>query len=89
MNYQEIDESGNEYFYDIKLTEEESKPFREKFTRRNICWCGCENIHKEPILGYNAHPDGVLIRNGKYWLYIHCQKCGYDWALWKLGGFKK
>ena len=32
------------------------------------------------------HEGGILVLGmGRQWVYIHCPKCGYDWALWKLG----
>lgn len=47
-------------------------------------WCGgkipAANIHS-----YN-HKGGIEIEgfNEKQWVYFHCVKCNYDWALWKL-----
>jgi len=50
---------------------------------RTHCTCG-EPIHPEEIEMY-PHEGGIEIRNqGRQWVYIHCPKCGYDWALWKL-----
>jgi len=46
-------------------------------------WCG-EPIHPEEIRMY-PHERGIRIRHaGRQWVYLHCPKCGYDWALWKL-----
>ena len=32
------------------------------------------------------HDYGVLVENNpeRQWVYFHCAKCGYDWALWKV-----
>jgi len=50
---------------------------------RTHCTCG-EPIHPEEIEMY-PHESGIEIRSqGRQWVYIHCPKCGYDWALWKL-----
>jgi hypothetical protein len=53
-----------------------------------ICrWC-LASLKDEPIKGY-PHPSGWRIEglpeNEKYWLYVECPECGYQWALWKLG----
>lgn len=47
-------------------------------------WCGADlpaNIQFYP------HPNGwdVVGYQHKLWLYVRCPRCGYDWALWKLG----
>ena len=48
------------------------------------CTCGApirlSRIHCYP------HDGGVRVYGhaGKQWVYFHCPKCGYDWALWKL-----
>ena len=33
------------------------------------------------------HSDGWQVDGfrEKQWLYVHCNKCDYDWSLWKLG----
>ncbi|MFX1380752.1 MAG: DUF6011 domain-containing protein [Promethearchaeota archaeon] len=80
-----IETNLEEVFFDIVITEEEAKPFRDQFTKRNECSCGFKGIHKEPILGYWDHPGGWMIRGRMAWLYIHCPKCGYEWSIWKLG----
>ncbi|RLJ01726.1 MAG: hypothetical protein DRP08_05190 [Candidatus Aenigmatarchaeota archaeon] len=34
------------------------------------------------------HKGGIEVKGyeGRQWVYMHCRKCGYDWALWKLIG---
>lgn len=34
------------------------------------------------------HDGGIMVKDFpvKQWVYVHCRKCGYDWALWKLRG---
>jgi hypothetical protein len=39
---------------------------------------------------YYNHPDGWIVKEApgiehKLWIYVHCRKCGYDTAIWKLG----
>jgi hypothetical protein len=82
-------------FNEIVLTEEQAKPFREKMTSTQ---CN-DPRHKKsvelrylPIKGY-PHSGGWKVpgvagdpdEDGLYWLYITCPRCGYDWAIWKLG----
>lgn len=51
---------------------------------KNKCWCGNE-LHAEDLEHY-PHDDGWTVDGmGKQWLYIPCKKCGYEWAIWKLG----
>jgi hypothetical protein len=52
-------------------------------------WCGAE-LHG-PVQAY-PHEGGWIVRGmggrtheGRWWLYIKCPKCAYDWALWRLG----
>ena len=46
-------------------------------------WCGAKLPEK--IKAYK-HRYGWYVRGkGKWWLYITCPKCGYDWNLEKLG----
>lgn len=48
--------------------------------------CRCETpISKSRIKCY-PHEGGIPVSGfvGKQWVYFSCQKCGYDWALWKL-----
>ena len=48
------------------------------------CDCG------EPItpltIDMYPHEGGIKVdgETKKQWVYIHCRKCQYDWALWKL-----
>lgn len=48
-------------------------------------WCGAD-LSKESIMGY-PHSRGWTVygKKEKYWLYIICPNCQYQWALWKLG----
>lgn len=38
-------------------------------------------------LEYYDHDGGWTVRSfdKKQWLYLHCPRCNYDWAIWKLG----
>lgn len=74
----------------INLTPEESKPFKELFTRHKDCSCGYKNLHSLQIIGYYPHDEGCIIRGKKNWLYIKCPKCNNDMSLWKFGAeFRK
>jgi hypothetical protein len=80
---------------DIILTDEQAAPFRAQMNI-HICFDARHkksvNLSEEPIRGY-PHSGGWKVpglkgdpdEDGRYWLYIHCPTCGYDWALWKLG----
>jgi hypothetical protein len=52
----------------------------------NLTCRWCDTKLPKHLKGY-LHPVGWTIKgiDRKYWLYITCPKCGYDWALWKLG----
>jgi len=48
------------------------------------CSCGKDFEIKE-ILGYAPHSAGYMDRNNqKWWVFIHCPHCHYEWALWKI-----
>lgn len=79
-NYQAL----NDELIEIILTTKEANPYRNQMTKRNTCGCGFVGIHDRDIYGY-THPEGWCVRNGCYWLWIHCPKCEYDLAIWKLG----
>jgi hypothetical protein len=56
---------------------------------RKKCHCG-EPFDWTELDGFDCEPeatDGYRLKGFKYplWLYIHCDKCGHDTALWKLG----
>ena len=59
--------------------------------RATKCSCGA-NLGAEGIIKWYPHNGGWLVDAVKdksddptrQWVYIHCQRCGYDWALWKL-----
>ena len=49
------------------------------------CSCGAD-LTGQPIKQY-PHSEGWTVQGfeEKQWLYVTCPKCGYDWAIWKLG----
>jgi len=48
------------------------------------CDCGKVLAVNKMVDGY-AHDGGYEDSKGKkWWLYLHCPKCSYDWALWKI-----
>lgn len=55
-------------------------------TRKN-CSCGATLQTSAWNIQHYCHEGGWKVKgfNEKQWLYIHCNECGYDWALWKLG----
>lgn len=47
--------------------------------------CTCSKTFKiEKFCGY-PHSDGFESDTGKkWWIYVTCPHCCYDWAIWKL-----
>lgn len=74
---------------EITLTADQAKPFKTQMVK-NICFDARHrksvDLNAEPIKGY-PHDGGwpVVGLQGLWWLYITCPKCGYEWAIWKLG----
>ena len=53
--------------------------------KRDTCkWCGA--LLPYPVEHY-PHAGGWLVQgmDELQWLYLHCDRCGYDHSLWKLG----
>lgn len=69
----------------IIMTKNTLGDYRRQITRTK-CDCGFEGLDTLPIESYD-HSGGWEVEGfqSKQWLYIHCPKCDYDWALWKLG----
>lgn len=51
----------------------------------------CNDALCGPVIGY-PHDGGWIVPglrsregNGAWWLFIVCEGCNYEWALWKLG----
>lgn len=61
--------------------------YRKQITR-NECAdrCNFKGLKSLPIEHYD-HDGGWPVEGfkEKQWLYVTCPKCGYQWALWKLG----
>jgi hypothetical protein len=70
---------------DWTLNPEQSKPFYDKIKDYTCSFCG-SSLKGVPI-SYYPHDAGWTVSGlvGKFWLYLVCPKCGYQWALWKLG----
>ena len=53
--------------------------------------CGCDTALSTSYDNIKHYPhSGRWLVKGlfycdKLWLCIHCDKCGYNWTLWKLG----
>jgi len=67
------------------------RPFSDFYKARitrTVCSCGFVGLQDLNLRGYR-HADGWPITWGdmtvKFWLYVTCPKCKYEWALWKLG----
>jgi len=77
------------FHFGCKIATEIHKKIHDAKYGRQVCTCGGD-LTKRDIEGY-PHGDGWNVyradgtRIGKFWLYIVCPKCGYEWALWKLG----
>lgn len=70
---------------DTVLSESQAQPFKNQIQITSCRWCGAD-LSEEPIRAY-PHSAGwtVLGFEEPQWLYIVCPRCGYQWALWKLG----
>jgi len=74
-----------------KKSREAPKPTLEDYRKqitRDECdgGCGFKGLKGLPIEHYD-HDGGWPVEGfkEKQWLYVTCPKCGYQWALWKLG----
>jgi hypothetical protein len=47
--------------------------------------CSCGNlIVIRDIMGY-PHSNGLEDSfRGRWWAFVHCDKCSYDWSFWKV-----
>jgi hypothetical protein len=47
------------------------------------CWCKNELVCGG-FMGY-PHDSGLADSSGnKWWLFLNCEKCNYDWSFWKV-----
>lgn len=71
--------------YVFQLTPNQAAPF-EKQIKDNQCRWDNTDLSKVPISAY-PHFAGWTVEGlkEKQGLFKMCPKCGYDWALWKLG----
>lgn len=60
--------------------------YRFQIKQTECKFCGYRELDQLPIEFYE-HDGGWWLTDftKKQWLYITCPKCGYEWALWKLG----
>ena len=72
--------------YNTTITEERGGEVAEAIKKLRgtiVCTCG-EVVPLAPVHGY-PHTGGIPDKNGeRFWLYVHCNKCGYDWSWWKI-----
>jgi len=69
---------------DPVLSPQQAEPFLNQISDWT-CSCG-RDLHGLPIYRY-PHDAGWKVSGiiEPQWLYIHCPKCDYDLAIWKLG----
>lgn len=58
----------------------------EKLYQEGLLVCHFDDSPLESNARMYPHEGGTKIRGyeSRQWIYFHCPKCGYDWALWKL-----
>jgi hypothetical protein len=58
--------------------------YRKQCTTERCKWCGCG---LPDTVSHYPHPGGWAVDGFEepQWLYVHCVRCEYDHALWKLG----
>jgi len=56
-----------------------------KYIQRKTMFCSCGKIITlSPLIGY-PHSKGHSDKNNKkWWTYVRCPFCGYEWSLWKI-----
>lgn len=72
---------------DMEVQEDKSLKDYANMITKSECTCGMElPTHHSAIHMYD-HDSGWPVEGYKerQWLYIVCPRCGYQWALWKLG----
>ena len=62
------------------------KELRDVIDRAKIHCKYCGTLLKGKNLKWYKHDGGRLVKDFPYrvWLYVVCEKCKYQWALWKL-----
>ncbi len=71
-------------YWTIEEIREKVKYAIDKGIGRVRCTCG-HDLRANQLKHY-PHEGGIpIVAKGRQWIYIHCQHCHYDWALWKLG----
>ena len=82
----DINETINELVDDIN-GKKSLKDYAEMVEGKKCRWCGEVLIVEEHDIDYYDHDGGWSVRgfDKKQWLSVHCEKCDYDWSLWKLG----
>ncbi len=63
------------------------KDYAEMVEGKKCKWCGKVFIVDESDIDYYDHDGGWSVKgfDKKQWLSVYCEKCEYDWSLWKLG----
>jgi len=80
----QLDKNIGEKIITLKMGEEVEKALRGLMGKEFECLCGNKIIIRD-FLGYPKHPSGYADKDGeKWWIYVNCDKCNYDWSLWKI-----
>ena len=58
----------------------------DRIVKSRGLYCTCGAPISETTVDCYPHGGGVPVSgfSRNQWVYFHCNKCGYDWALWKL-----
>lgn len=83
---QSLTESPNDFVMSIEQGAEIEEVIKGLLNSKFRCTCNeIIEIKEDSILGYSPHDSGYADKDGlRWWLFIHCSKCRYDWSLWKV-----
>lgn len=53
--------------------------------KKPTCLCG-KALKGSGVDYWGPHDGGIYVKGEKekQWVFVHCDKCGYDMALWKI-----
>jgi hypothetical protein len=78
-------EDPEEIFVTEEMGGEVAEAYRQFFNIEFQCLGTCNRPIRANPLRADPHPDGRLDRDGKkWWLYVTCEHCQYQTALWKI-----
>jgi len=76
-----------EFFGKREFSRDEILKFLTENNEKLKCvGCGRSLIDTIWYLDHYPHDGGIYLKEygRRMWVYIHCEKCGYETALWKL-----